>query len=467
MDFYHVLPSNTSPDYFPHNNASQYSTPLSNPYVMNGNWEVGLMGLTYSTRVNTFMNDEMIIKEHNEVAKVVHDSKQPIRVMLPVPKTPDAYVARRQMVKLINEAFQNLLRLSLSTDEFWCTWSMLDTNFYYILGPGIENLFQLWSDVLTTGDERYTNEAKLYLNKVPTDQKDVFIIVAPTNSTFYDHKTFNLKAKNEKITQNDLFERFKSRVEPNIATLTLEHGKKFVLTKLYDDNKLILLNEPLRKALTFERRGQFHAAQQRYLDSDFEDMKPEWTFTVIVFKNIVPYQKDSERKIILPPISYKQESLAIDYVNDKIKDKRITFSCNATNHIILKITDKDLKVIFDDVLRDIFGFDKNIYFGPKSYTASGVFSLKRCIQYLYIYSNITNYIRIGNTESPLLAVIPFSIEKSGKALLKEKIFQTPMYIPVSQERISQIDIGIYDGTGNLIPFVEGAVTTLRLHFRPT
>ena len=42
-----------------------------------------------------------------------------------------------------------------------------------------------------------------------------------------------------------------------------------------------------------------------------------------------------------------------------------------------------------------------------------------------------------------------------------------MYIPVSQERISQIDIGIYDGTGNLIPFVEGAVTTLRLHFRPT
>ena len=39
--------------------------------------------------------------------------------------------------------------------------------------------------------------------------------------------------------------------EPNIATLTLEHGKKFVLTKLHDDNKLILLNEPLCKALHY------------------------------------------------------------------------------------------------------------------------------------------------------------------------------------------------------------------------
>ena len=126
MDFYHVLPSNTSPDYFPHNNASQYSTPLSNPYVMNGNWEVGLMRLTYSTRV---MNDELIIKEHNEVEKVVHDSKQPIRVMLPVLKSSDAYIARRELVEHINEVFQNLLQLSLYADEMWCTWSMLNTIF--------------------------------------------------------------------------------------------------------------------------------------------------------------------------------------------------------------------------------------------------------------------------------------------------------------------------------------------------
>ena len=56
--------------------------------MMNDNWEVGLMGLTYSTRVNTFMNDEMVIKEHNELPKVVHDSKQPLRVMFLVTCRP-------------------------------------------------------------------------------------------------------------------------------------------------------------------------------------------------------------------------------------------------------------------------------------------------------------------------------------------------------------------------------------------
>ena len=63
MDFYHVLPSNTSPDYFPNNNASEYSMPLDNPYVLSRNWEVGLMDITYSTCVNTFNNDKLTVTE--------------------------------------------------------------------------------------------------------------------------------------------------------------------------------------------------------------------------------------------------------------------------------------------------------------------------------------------------------------------------------------------------------------------
>ena len=132
--------------------------------------------------------------------------------------------------------------------------------------------------------------------------------------------------------------------------------------------------------------------------------------------------------------------------------------------VTLSITSKDLTITFDDTLRDIFAFDKNTYSGILTYTASGKFSLTRCIQYLYIYSNIATNVRIGNTESPLLAIVPFSTSQSCN-LLTEKIFKVPMYIPIKQSHISQIDVAIYDGAGQLIPFVRDAVTTLCLHFR--
>ena len=40
-----------------------------------------------------------------------------------------------------------------------------------------------------------------------------------------------------------------------------------------------------------------------------------------------------------------------------------------------------------------------------------------------------------------------------------------MYVSDIADRISQIDTGICDGTGQLIPFTRDAVTTLVLHFR--
>ena len=240
MDFYHVLPSNTSPDYYPNNNASQYSTPLNNPYVLNGNWEVGVIDVTFPTCVKTFNNDEMTLL-----------------------------------------------------------------------------------DVPTIGDKVVT----------------------------------------------------------------------------------------------------------------------------------------------LPPISFADEVKAINFVNERIGNMNVvTFSCTPSKHIVLSL--KKVKILFDDNLRDIFGFDKNEYIGPCTVTSARTFSLKRCIQFLYIYSNIGEYVRIGNTESPLLAVISFA-NINYDSTLAEKIFKTPMYIPVSQNRVSQIDIELYDGAGQLIPFVDDGVTTMRLHFRQT
>ena len=124
-----------------------------------------------------------------------------------------------------------------------------------------------------------------------------------------------------------------------------------------------------------------------------------------------------------------------------------------------------ISVRFDDDLRDILGFQGNTYSGTEPITSRGVPSLNRMIQYFYIYSNISQTIRIGDTKAPLLAVVPFNPKPCR--ITTERNFRVPMYVPVSRDRISQIDIGIYDDAGKLVPFHRDAITTLRLNFRQT
>lgn len=466
MDFHHVLPSNTSPDYFPNNSASEYSTPLDNPHVLSGEWEVGLMNLTYPTCVNTFNNDKIIVTENCALVKdCAPNVKNPLKVMLTVPTSKDPYEARKELVQDINEKFQSLLELKLTEKGKWCYWKLLTKDYYFILGQEIKRFFQIWSDVVTTMDRSDTNMVGFYIKDIPTEQSELFIILVNKDPSFHvKHVTFTLKSKTEeKMTSEMLLARFQSRIEPNVIQMTMGNDQ-FFLKKLYDDNTLIILNEHLRSALTFTRAGMYRAGNLQHLGVSFHDLKSEWTFTLIALKDIKIHQAGKTRTITLSPCSFEEENEAIHFVNSKVSDQRITFTCDTRKCITLNIREPQLSVTFDDTLRDIFAFDKNTYSGEHAHIASDIFSLNRRIQFLYIYSNVSEYIRIGNTESPLLAIVPFS-NADKCSLFKEKTFKTPMYIRACRNRLSQIDIAIYDGAGQLVPFVPNAVTTTRLHFR--
>ena len=325
-------------------------------------------------------------------------------------------------------------------------------------------LFQLWTDVLTKLDANFTNQWPFNKHPIPSEESDTYIIIVPVQaSSSVERLDITLKEANEIITIGELLHRFKSKVPEEIATLNVINTEQFILEK----NRnviLLILNKRLRRALTYIRSGMYRKGEQRYRGAWFTEWDKPWVISFLTLKKVALYQGELVREVILPPCSFKREQDAIRLVNAKVNDNRITFACDKKKFISLYISSEKLTVNFDDNLRDIFAFDKNRYSGSNTYTASGVFSLWRRIHYLYIYSNLTDYIRVGNTESPLLAIVPMS-HTDNCTLLKEKIFKTPMYIKVCRDHISQIDIAIYDGAGQLVPFVSDAVTTLHLHFR--
>ena len=480
MDFYHVLPSNTSPEYFPKNNAAEYSTPLNNPYTLTGNWEVALIDLTYSTCINTFNNDAITVGKPCTLVQCVKESKQVYKVMLPLPKEKtNVKVVREELVASINEYFADVLSAQIIDGGGYVEWKLMTDDYCFILSESLQSLFGLWSDVLSTADSSFKNVHAFKKHNIPSDENDCFIIIVPilSNESVTSTK-YVMKKEAETIDIAELAKRFNESIPQNIAHVTQNKSQVF-LYKTQSDNHIIRLNEALTKTLTYThiihqnedlmktltytRSSMYKKSNLQYYAFNDSRMKDEWSVSIITLKKVTKFTKALPQKIIIPPRSFEIESNAMSYLNDKVNSKHIKFGCTTSHHTTLTIAEKGLTVTLDDNLRDIFGFDRNKYIGPKTYTSKHTFSLRRCIQFLYVYSNLTEFIRIGDTQAPLLAIVPFSDARQC-SFLKQKIFKTPMYIRVNKDRISQIDIAIYDGAGQLVPFASDAVTTARVHF---
>ena len=115
-------------------------------------------------------------------------------------------------------------------------------------------------------------------------------------------------------------------------------------------------------------------------------------------------------------------------------------------------------------LASVLGFDPaKEFYAEGSHIARDSPVLNRNITALYVYTNIVNSVYVGNVKAPLLLTCPFK-SKGSNELVDQQEFLNPTYTPINRKTIGQIDIGIYDDAGALIPFLHGK-TKLSLHFR--
>ena len=225
----------------------------------------------------------------------------------------------------------------------------------------------------------------------------------------------------------------------------------------------MICSKELHDALRHHQSGIHNPNEQQFLPVDMTHSF-KFQFSVLLYDiNVTPYAFSRTRDITLPRQQFLRTDNAINFINVCVNDKRISLRCNEDKKIEMQITTEDLQVTFDNDLRDILGFDKNSYVGKGTYSSSDLMSLTRRIQYLYVYSDVCDMVRVGDTKAPLLTVVPFNAKECR--LLTEKRFPLPMYVPVKKTYISDILIGIYDDAGKIVPFHRDAITTLRLHFR--
>ena len=465
MSFYHVLQSNTSPETFPNNNASSFSTPVPNPYMLEGNWEMALMNIVHSNCIHTFNNERATVVE---TFVDLTDFKAPMKVLFKFPPFNERDRVIHWYMKAVSDVFGNDVKLDIPdlTDTRFVSWKVERSDMCLLMSRHLAHLFNLLPRcVFSSEDSIITNSEPLGEHFSFNNFLDLHIIVIPLT---VKSQTIKVKAAGEKINLTTLMQRFNAHyARAKVASMRQHYNTKVVSIKKINNktNSVLVLSPALHKALHLPYRGIFYdgwlnASKPPDLNIGLAD---EWSVTVKEVTEVIPYKATVTHTIPMEPRVLPTAELAIQFLNDMFEGKHVTFSLEEKNIVKVHIDKENITLHLEDTLRDILAFDSNTFKGKGTFTASDSISLTRRIRYLYIYSNIGDMVRIGDTEAPLLAVIPF--QPKSCRLVTEKTFQTPMYVPVARNHISQIDIGIFDDAGITVPFTTDGLTSLRIHFR--
>lgn len=160
-------------------------------------------------------------------------------------------------------------------------------------------------------------------------------------------------------------------------------------------------------------------------------------------------------------------SSANDLVSELNKGlKHFLFSYDPrVNRIEVKslVKSSEYTMILENGLNDVLGFTGTVIPGHISTKMAEMeVNLMRGIGSLFVYCDICEPIRVGNTMVPLLRNVSFNSAKYGDMVNVN--YNHPIYVKTQKSFVDKISIRICDATGDTIPFEEG-LTSLVLHFR--
>ena len=458
MSVYHVLPSNTSPETFPKNHASFYSTPLNNPLILDGEWEVACLSICHNNCINSLNNDTLHIIDQK--GDLTHIRKPTCMAMT---FAADKKVTFEDLLTSMNKALKGIVTFRKRADNYFL-YDFQSKKFIVHLSTGLAHVLKL-TNALTDYDHFKGNVEAVEVHKLKSD--DCFITIIPKSTP---HTTVRLKNQKEEMEIGDLLQNFKLRVTdagyPHIKlSLNEVNGKHLILSKWNDSPEIILFSSKLHFRTGFRQNGIDPIARNnRHYGYHWEDiLDEEWDFMIYPLNDVDKYALPLRHRIDFKPRMFTDVAQMCKFITQEINhpDVQVTATSEFAR---LHLKSKDIGIELSPNMRDILGFNLLIFQnGPLMTLGNSKVSLTRRINYFYVYSNIGELVRIGDTEGPLLCHFPFNPQSCS--VITERFFKKPTYVKVLKNHMSQIDIGLYDDAGELIPFHQDALTTLRLHFR--
>lgn len=184
-----------------------------------------------------------------------------------------------------------------------------------------------------------------------------------------------------------------------------------------------------------------------------------------VFYVRAPRKEPIIDRITIPPGHYHTLQEVIHHMNEAVTregyEKDVVFSYSELSRKVTVQLNNGTELLFGQIGPQLgFSDGQNL---SGSATARKEADLNMDFHSLYIYTDIVEAQMVGDSQVPLIRVVP--VETTATEIVM-KTFLSPQYIPVSRKQFSTIEINIRLHTGELAPFADGHLL-VTLHFRQT
>ena len=455
-----ILPSDAAKDRFPNNNAAHFTIPIDSGQQLSGQWEVAIVQLSHSNCLYTFNGETIDIGEPRTKA---YQCDTGCRVYIPRWRTKDRPSTVKYIVDFLNKACKKILSLTPIAEDYIHLKRKVESGWIVCLSPKLRFEWGCIGNAFTSHDS-YDTDYHARNETFKYNKTDYYVDLVPINDKTLV-KTVELKAKNSDIMIDTLVKKFNSLLYvegKRVAEMKAEATGHIIINKLEEDDLVIVCSKAFHTFLSHRTAAVHTKYDMRYIAHNYKGhFSEEWS-VAIYRKNTNPVGGHSFQSKTLMPRSIKSIDEAVRYLNESISDPRIHFKARDTI-VSLTVAGRKMVVQMDNTLRDILGFDQNRFVSGRTVKATAALSLTRRINYFQIYSNIGHNLRVGDTEAPLLSILPFNPKECRE--LSQRDFKTLHYIDVRSNYIPQVEISIVDDAGQLVPFHKDAVTTVTLRFQ--
>lgn len=404
-EFYVVLPSNnkTSDD----NTPSKFITTFDTPIYLDSTsqWEVGLIELNFKNSIKTIQDDYAIMTK-----KIIGTSTLPKEII------------KSEFSKHNYEFVVNFIDSFKNSDVGWRAVEVTESE--NILFPKDEKHKEYFSFTLI-------NERVVLTN---LSEYKITLTLPKFLAIMFGFEKFTGTPKNPYV-YNDL-------IKETVTLKTINPNEK--LSSPEEAIIVLYKDIPGRKFIVVHTKSE----NATHYSIKFEQ-----------------YTGDVVRKLELQPGTYINAKQLEDELNkdSDIKSSFVFKYDDKLNRFDLITRHTNAKLKMYKGLNDVLGFKNSEFsFNQKPYKSEMEVNLLRGINSMFLYCDCCEFIRVGNTQAPLLRSISFNSKVYGEMVHMNYI--NPIYIKVNKTFIDKIELMLCDAVGDLVPFAEG-LTVVVLHFK--
>lgn len=472
-EFYVLLPSNSSTDFFPSNTQSSYRTKLSTPLALNsGDWQVGLAEIFIPK--NWFNigdhNNTYFVTHETEVATPTDQIVHEIRVI-----TGNEFQTYNELFlkfnSLISEKVGDVVHFIPDADK---NYVLVDTRPGYeiIVDPKkAKNLYTAFvtypervegKNKVASGSSRWKANLNILNNGKLKNLNEVFTIINKNPKSVTTHLVPLVYIKDEMRNPSDtVFE----VINKNLRILKLDNYVKFALDHLRNEveitvsqysklritrdkssslmNKLsIIQNVDLQGTNTFKDNPLISVTDGELIELEISE-----------YYSIIQTIKNT-REITITPGAYKT---ALSLFRE-FEDVHLQLLPNLK--VAMEVS-SGFEIELTKGLADMLGYKKT-RFGSGRYIGDYAFELDGGISEIFVYTDIVQSSHVGDSFSPILRVVPCGMDKTSDHIVER--YETPIYFNLKSNFIQEINIDLRNTAGSNIIFTGGK-TFVMLSFR--